>query len=150
MADLDSLLNKPSGDVKTPVPPAGTYKVIALSARLSDPDVDKNGNDYVMARFRVKFREAVDVPNREALDEFVQQDGFEQVVLNYSEYIANESHAEAVIRKLAQAGLRNDGASLKQLLTEVRGAGLEFEAEVSINAESGRPQVDRLYVPRQA
>ena len=132
MAELGVLLHTSVDDIEVPNLPPGTWRVRAVSGKITEPAIDKNGQEYCMAKLTLKPVAIADVEDvdEDELATFEKANGFEESTLFYSRYMARAADFKSMGNILKAAGAATKGRDLHEILTNGI-SGVEFNAEVT-------------------
>ncbi len=132
MADLGVLVHTSVDDIEVPLTPEGTWRVRAVSGSITEPAIDKNGQEYCMAKLVLKPVAIADVEDVDPteLDKFTEANGFDESTLFYSRYMARAADFKSMGNILKAAGAATKGRDLAEILTNGI-SGVEFNAEVT-------------------
>lgn len=148
MADLSSLLEERADELVEVNLPEGTWKMLAVSAKLTEPKFsEKMGMDFRQARFVLKpVSPNGDVDPNEVKD-FEAADGYNEatVFFNYGP-IARKSDLVRLRRLLEAAGISPTGLTIPEMLEEING-DQHFYVEVAhVQTEEGlRVRGEKIY-----
>ena len=130
MVDITSLLDGRAEDMVEVDTPEGTWKVKAVSARFEEPKDDKNGREFVQARFILKPVEATEDVEAADLAAFEEADGYDQATLfHYFGPLYGKGEMARLRKLLEKAGVSSTGLTMQEMLDEING-DQEFFAEV--------------------
>jgi len=132
MADLGVLIHTAMEDIVVPDVPEGTWRARAVSGQVTEPAIDKNGNEYCMAKLVLKPISIADVEDVDPveLEKFQAANGFDEGVLYYSRYMARAADFKSMFNILKAVGAATKGRDLEEVLTNGI-SGVEFNAEVT-------------------
>ena len=148
MADLATLLDATSDDLKRPVVPVGTWKAASVSARLTpSKKPDKNGRDYFRGTILIgDLAEPQDdvLPDEvAAAGESLRGELFENTM-----FIYNKADMRRFGNVLTGLGVPDNGMSVKDRAAKLKEIRPEVLAEFESETYEGetRSKVTRVYL----
>lgn len=138
MADLNDLLNTPLDDIEDVLIPDGTWKMIAVSAKMTDERHSDKIGAFRQALFTLKPFEAQDDVDRDELATFLEADGPNEAIMWFNwGPIYRRGDFVRLKRMLAAAGVQTANRKPEECLEEINGDQI-FYVEVERHNDEER------------